>query len=487
MGGTMVLPLFRTTSIFLAFWAMSVYGQSYDIVISRARVVDPESKTDSVRDVGITGSRITGLSAKPLSGKRVIDGRGLVLAPGFIDLHWHGVDPASDAYELHDGVTTSLELEIGVKDIDAYYKAREGKSLIHHGAAAGHAPVRMEVLGDSGDFLPADKASFGRATEEDVAKMKMRLEQEFKQGAVALGLGIVYTQGASYWEIIEMFKLAARFNAVCHVHLRGASSAVSAENGRIQGLSEVIAAAAVTGASLHVVHINSSSQASITRMMEMIEGARKAGIDVTTEAYPYTAGATRIESAVFDGVESRPDSYFSNMQWVKTGERLTRETFLKYRKERGLVITHSNTEENVRKAITHPLVMIASDGFDVTSGGHPRSAGTFTKILRQYVRDEKAIPLMDAIAKMTIMPARRLEKRVPAMKNKGRIKVGADADLVLFDPATVRDRATYEKPDAFSEGMKVAIVNGVVTLADGKVVEGVHPGKGIRAAVVADK
>lgn len=455
--------------------------QTYDVVIRGARVLDPESKLDAVRDVALQGSRIAAISQSPLSGKRIVEASGMMLTPGFIDLHWHGVDPASDAFEIQDGVTSSFELEIGTADIDGYYRTREGRSLIHHGASAGHPPVRMQVLGDTGNFLPADKAAFGRATEEDIARMKMRLEQEIKKGAVALGMGIVYTQGATHWEIIEMFRLAARHGITVHVHMRGASSASQAgENGRIQGLSEVIAASAATGASLHVVHINSSSQESIDRMMVLIAGARERGLDVTTEAYPYTAGATAIESAVFNGWEDRPDSWFSTLQWVKTGERLTRASFAKYRQERGLVIAHSNTEANVRKAVLHPLTMIASDGFDVTANGHPRSAGTFTKVLRQYVREEKALTWMDAIAKMTLMPAQRLEKRVPAMRNKGRIRVGADADLVVFDPAVIRDRATYEKPALASEGVRYALVNGVLVIDGGNLVPGVYPGKGIR-------
>ena len=474
--------LTRTPALLLLA-AMAMHAQTYDLVIRNGRVMDPETKLDAVRNIGINAGKIAAVSPNPLEGKRVIDAKGLIVAPGFIDLHWHGREPASDRYEAFDGVTASLELEIGTADVDGWYRAREGKSLIHHGVSAGHPPVRMEVLGDSGDFLPVDKAAFHKANDEEISKMKMRLEQELKKGAVAVGFGIAYTQNATYWEILEMFRIAARYGATCHVHMRGASSMTNNDNGPIQGLSEVIAASAITGAPLHVVHINSSSQGSIDRTLQMIREARSKGVDVTTEAYPYTAGATRIESALFDDYATRKDVDFSKLQWVATGERLTRDTFLKYRKERGTVIIHSNTEANVRKAVTSPLVMIASDGFDITPNGHPRSAGTFTKVLRQYVRDEKSLTWMEALSKMTFEPAKRLEKRVPAMKAKGRIQAGSDADIVMFDPGAVRDVSTYEKPAAASAGMKFVLVNGTLIIDNSKAVDGLFPGRPIRAAI----
>jgi N-acyl-D-aspartate/D-glutamate deacylase len=460
-------------------------AQTYDVVLQGGRVIDPESKLDAVRHVGLTGNKIRAISAAPLKGKRVIDARGLVVAPGFIDLHWHGQDPKSDVYEAMDGVTASFELEIGVPDIDAFYAAREGRSMIHHGAAIGHPGIRMKVMGDSGDFLPADKAIATPATEEQISRIGMLLEQGLKRGAVGVGFGLAYTPGAAYDEILRMFRIAAAHNASCHVHMRGASSAVTSENGRVMGLSEVIAAAAITGAPLQIVHINSSGHESTPKLLEMIAGARRRGLDVTTEAYPYTAGATRIESAIFDGWESRSDDWFQTIQWVATGERLTREKFAKYRQQRGLVVIHSNTEERVRSAILSPLTMIASDGFDVKPGeGHPRSAGTYSRVLAKYVREEKSLPLADAIRKMTLMPAQRLEQRVPAMRSKGRVRVGADADLVAFDPNQIRDRATYEKPSEFSEGMRFVFVDGVAVVTDGRPVSGVLPGKAIRAAVI---
>jgi hypothetical protein len=279
-----------------------------------------------------------------------------------------------------------------------------------------------------------------------------------------------------------MFRVAARFQAPCHVHVRGASSA----GGTIEvGLSEVIAASAITGAPLHVVHINSSAGPRLASAFEMINGARARGLDVTTEAYPYAAGATRLESAVFSNYKTQPDEWFARLQWVDTGERLTRVTFEKYRNAGGgRVIIHGNTEERVDEAITNPLAMIASDGFDLPGGqGHPRSSGTYAKILARYVRDQKSIPLVDAVRKMSLMPAQRLEKRVPAMRNKGRIHVGSDADLAIFDLAKVQDLSTYEKPALEPQGFRYVLVGGQIVVTDGKLNESAKPGQPIRAAV----
>ena len=460
-------------------------ASGFDVLITGGRVVDGTGAPWFRADVGIKGDRIVAVGA--LDGQpttRRIDATGQVVAPGFIDLHWHGTDPASDKFEAMDGVTASFELEIGVPDIDQFYAGLEGRSLIHHGAAISHPRLRMKVMGDTGEFLPADRAIATPATEEQISQVRMLLERGLKRGAAGVGFGLAYTPGASFAEVLDMFRIAAANGASCHVHLRGASSAITSENGRLLGLAEVIAASAMTGASLQVVHINSSGMESTTKMLDAIAGARKRGLDVTTEAYPYAAGCTRIESAIFDGWETRPDDWFSTLQWVPTGERLTRAKFAQYRQKRGLVIIHSNTEERVREAILSPLTMIASDGFDVKPGeGHPRSAGTFTRVLSKYVRDEKGLTLQDAIRKMTLMPAQRLEHRVPAMRNKGRVKAGADADLAVFDPAKVRDVATYEKPSEFSEGMRYVFVDGVAVVDGGRPATNVFPGKPVRAPI----
>jgi N-acyl-D-aspartate/D-glutamate deacylase len=332
-------------------------------------------------------------------------------------------------------------------------------------------------MNDPGTFLPTGAAADRAATDEEIKQIKQGIRQGLERGATAVGFGVAYTYAATYWEILEALRVAAEFGAPSHLHIREGESG-------IQGLQEVIAAAAVTGAPVHVVHINSSGKWNIPRLLEMIEKARSRGIDITTECYPYTAGMTLLESALFQpGWRKKWRLEYSDLQWVATGERLTAETFAKYRKQGGLVIIHTNPEELVDQAVTHPLTIIASDGLLENGKGHPRTSGTYARVLGRYVREKEKLKLMDALRKMTLMPALRLENRVPAMKNKGRIRVGADADLAVFDPETILDTSTYQDPAAYSKGIQYVFVNGVPVVEDGKLVEGATPGQPIRAPV----
>lgn len=461
--------------------ALAGAAPPYDLVIANGRVLDPESGLDAVRHVGIRDGVVQAVSEIPLSGERIIEAKGLIVAPGFIDLHWHGTNPRSSYYQAMDGVTSTFELEIGVADVDRWYDERAGRMPINYGVAVGHAPVRMGVMNDPGVFVPAADAARRKATEAQVEQIARGVEHGLRRGAVGVGFGLAYTPAASTWEILEMFRVAARHRAAAFVHLRGASSAGSAD--REAGLLEVIAHSAVSGAPVHVAHINSSAQEAIERMLGIVEAARERGVDVSTEAYPYTAGMTRIEAFLFDSWTDKPDAEYARLQWVATGERLTRETFLRYREQGGYVLIHANTDERVRSAVTHPLTIIGSDGFDILPPAHPRSAATYSRVLRQYVREEGLLDLMSALRKMTLLPAQRLEARVPAMRNKGRIRVGADADVVVFELDAVRDAATYEHPVRYAEGMRHVLVNGEFVVHEGRVVDAAVPGRPVRAAL----
>jgi dihydroorotase len=185
---------------------------------------------------------------------------------------------------------------------------------------------------------------------------------------------------------------------------------------------------------------------------------------------------TDLGSAVFDdGWQERMAIGYGDLQWAQTGERLTAETFAKYRKQGGMVAIHSIPEDVVKLALANPLVMIASDGIIENGKGHPRAAGTYARVLGRYVREQHVLTLMDALRRMTVMPADRL-----AMKSKGRIQVGADADITVFDAGKVIDKATFDNPAQYSEGIPFVLVNGTFAVKDGAVVAGVLPGKAIR-------
>jgi len=457
---------------------------NYDVVIVNGRVMDPESGLDAVRNVGILAGKIRAISRGPLVGKTIIDAKNLVVAPGFIDLHQHGQDAENDKVKAADGVTTSLELEVGVADVDSWYDARGKNALINFGASVGHIPVRMAVMHDPGGLLPSGDAAHRQATATELDQIQAGIEKGLHRGALAVGLGPAYTAAATNWEIYEVFQIAARYGASIHVHIRGSTPA---EEGNLTGFQEVLSDAVATGAPLHIVHIQSTGGSNVVHELDMIRGVRARGLDVTTEAYPYDHGMTELHSALFDNKENAPDSYFASLLWPETGEHLTRESFLRYRKTNGLAILPTTTPEMVRAAIADPLTMIASDGILIAGKGHPRTAGTYARVLGEYVREEKALSLMDALRKMTLMPAQRLEKHAPVFRDKGRIRIGADADITVFDPSKVLDKATYEQPMQYSEGIQFVFVNGTLVVKDGKLVDGVFPGRPLRAPIVSAK
>jgi N-acyl-D-aspartate/D-glutamate deacylase len=445
----------------------------YDLVVANGRVMDPESGLDAVRYVGVRGGTIEAVSETPLAGTRMIDASDLVVAPGFVDLHEHGQHEESYRMMVRDGVTSAFELEVGTGNVAAWYAARDGGQIVNYGVAVGHIPARMEVLGDPGKgLLPAGIGGSGVASEAQLEAIEAILREGLAQGAVAVGFGSAYTPGASISEIERMFRVAAEGGASAHIHMRGG----------VQGLEETIKAAAAARARLHIVHVNSSAGDDIDRFLAAIQAARDAGQDVTTEAYPYGAGMTEIQSALFDDWASWPDERFALHQLVSTGERLTRATFEKARRKGGTVIIHGRSEPQTRAAIASPLTMIASDGFIENGRGHPRTSGTYAKVLGRYVRDESLMTLMDALRRMTLEPARRLERRTPAMASKGRVRVGADADLTIFDPATVIDRATYENAGIPSAGIPYVLVGGQVVVDRGELTRA-RPGRGVRAGV----
>ena len=470
----------RPMLLLLLLLAGTLSAQTWDVVIGNGRVVDPESGLDAVRWVGIRGGSIGAVSATALEGRTVIDARGLVVAPGFIDLHEHGQDFEAYTFQARDGVTSSFRTRSGDGGCGGLVCGARGE--------IGDQPRRLDRPhtgpheSDEGPrrfSAVRAPARTSRRLPQQIEEMKRLMDAGFRQGAVAAGFGMVYTPAASRWEILEMFRLAASIappaTSICVVDRPGRQRNRRPGSRRSSRRRRSRARRCRWSISTRVRAIERR------RCCKLLREARARGLDVTTEMYPYIAGCTRIESASFDDWMDRPASAYQSLQWMATGERLTRESFLKYRKQGGNVITFTNTEDMIEYSAHDPLPMIASDGFGFETGtSHPRSAGTFSRILGVYVREKKLMTVAEALRKMTLAPAQRLEARVPAMKKKGRIQEGADADVTIFDPATVRDRSTFEHGKVPSEGIRHVMVGGTFVVRDGNLT-GATPGRAIRA------
>ncbi len=482
----------RVTMTLAALLAITgaLAAQQYDIVLKGGRVMDPATGLDAVRNVGIRGDRVAAISSGALPGKTVVDVTGLVVAPGFIDLHAHGQDLADNRWQARDGVTTALEMEAGAWPIAEWYANRAKEGLLNYGATVGHIAARIaqftgattvaEVVKGRTGSAPNPDWSHKRLAPDELDPLIAKIKQSIDEGGLGIGLGIAYTPAASPNEIHRVFQLAASQKVPIYVHTR--STPVGEVGASLLQVQEMLADALTTGASLHVVHLGSTGLGQAPLMADMIDAARRKGLDVTTEVYPYTAGSTLLQSALFDtGWQDRLGIAYGDLQWPATNERLTEETFTKYRKQGGWVILHMIPETTVNALIAHPGVMIASDGVPIVDNrGHPRGVGTYARVLGRYVREKKVLTLMDALRKMSYLAAERVRGVAPAMGRKGRIAIGADADLVVFDAERVIDRATFDNPAQPSAGIPHVLVNGVFVVRDGQLVDGVLPGRPVR-------
>ncbi|MEM6681458.1 MAG: amidohydrolase family protein [Pseudomonadota bacterium] len=478
--------------------------ENYDVVFIGGRVIDPETNLDGVRSVAIKDGRIAKVAKEPLTGDETIDISGLVLAPGFIDLHAHGQHRVAQELQAQDGVTTAMEMELGAYPIQEFYEKREGNALIHFGATVSHKCIRLKAQHDVTcpdpiDILEGKPNAIGAlgamfATQfpkpenrplnsAELQKLRELTQSELNHGALGLGLGIEYVPGASRAEIYSIFVEASKVKAPVFVHVRrrplddapGVPMAVA---------QEVIANAAATGAPLQLVHVASTGLSDTKDIVDLIAQAQKQGLDITAEVYPYTAGGNTIGTNMLsEGWRERFNADYSDIAWIATGERLTAATFAKYREEQpdGGIILHVIPEDGVDYAIAHPAVSIASDGLVwMTGKEHPRGAGSFARVLGKYVREDELLSLPQAIRKMTLMPAQRMQDFAPAFAKKGRIQKGADADITIFDPKTVKDRATFTDPMQPSKGIQHVMVGGTFVVRDGILATDVNPGHGIK-------
>ena len=472
---------------------------SYDILLAGGRVIDPESGLDGVRDVGILAGKVAAVAEGPLAGATTIDAGGLVVAPGFVNVHSHAWTPLGQQFEVMDGVTTALELEAGaypVSDFGTFEPiAIADKPLINFGASVGHAFVRSAILeggqGVSGlDHLLARALGGGSGAGMDTPafrlplsapqreELRRRINEGLDAGGIGIGMLLDYmSEAVDAAEMRVVFAVAAAHGAPVIVHVRRGVA------GDPAGLIEVIQHAKESGAQVHVCHVQANAMGAIHEFLRLIRQARGEGVKITTESFPYNAGSTSNTAAVFarDWQKIFAITY-ADVEWAATGERFDEAMWRDYRRNRpgGSVIHHYNREEWTSVATNAPDVILASDAMPIVSLERkvaPFGVGANARVLGRYVRKKGSLRLMDAIAKVAYLPARMLQDHSPGMALKGRIKEGADADITVFDPETVIDNATFRDPYQASSGIVHVIVGGRFVVRDGELQEGVHPGR----------
>jgi N-acyl-D-amino-acid deacylase len=500
---------------------------SWDLLITGGTVIDGTGKARFRGDVAIDDGKIVRISPTALpkaNAARVIDAAGKIVAPGFIDLHLHMNPVALPGGEnlVRQGVTTALGGPDGSNPwpLGEYLKKADALDLgMNVAYLVGHNTIREDVMG-------LDNRA---PTDAEMKEMKARVAQGMKEGAFGLSTGLRYTPGvySKIGEVIELSKVAAQMGGIYTSHLRDEGAKL------IEGVGEAIEIGRQAKIPIVLTHhkaVGSPNWGGSVKTLAMVDAARKEGIDVMIDQYPYTASHTDIsilvppealaggtkaflarvddraqgegimEGIIWNIVNDRGAGDIVNVQFsVVTWDRsLEGKTLKDWAVREGLSPTpengarlvieairrggagsifHAIKEDDVRRIMQHPFTAIATDGTVSKFGEgspHPRSYGTFPRVLGHYARDEKVLTLEDAVRKMSSLPAGRM-----GLKDRGRVVEGTWADLVVFDPATVADKSTFQNPHQYPEGIPYVIVNGVPVVDNGKW-SGAGPGQVLR-------
>ncbi|USD43334.1 amidohydrolase family protein [Vibrio sp. SCSIO 43135] len=517
MTNTMNVKQLKKTALAMMV-ALSPSAFAYDLVIMNGRVMDPETGMDKVTNVAVDNGQIVEITDLTLEGDKVIDAEGLVVAPGFIDTHSHVVAiPVMQKLALRNGVTTPLALEVGAYPITNWYARLEGRSQTNFGASVSAAGIRTKVLNDKyqtrtgtmiNDIFDAKETKASGvsgvaltdiATSEQIKKITEMVDKELKDGGLGIGVPVGYmSKATTMTETKEWQRLAGEYGVPTYLHGRF-SSELPPTSGLLS-IQEMLSSVGVYGGGLLVQHMHQQTLNETPEALKMLDDARGKGYKVMAEIYPYNYGAT---IAAADYLE--PSNYqrnmgrdYSDIIETETMKPLTKERYEQLLKENpgASVMFYGATNDDLKNALAHESSIIGSDAFPLMKSngmmayswntpyeglqGHPRAAGTQARVLKM-VREDDLMPLMLAVSKMSYMPARFLEENgIEQMSKKGRIQVGADADITLFDPQTVADNSSLKEPGLPSTGIPYVVVNGTVVVEDSKVLEGVFPGQAIR-------